>query len=125
MPKGSSANESSRRLRRTNVRSTATPAAMPAAATPTTVPISPARLRRAGGVLVTCSPGSDIRSRDTCAAKAGDYLVVDGAAGAGPVVGGGLAPLAGAKEDHLVTLAHLRVADVDHELVHAHPTGNL
>src|SRR5687767_609288 len=121
MPKGSSPYGSSPpRPRLTIRRSTATPAATPAAATPTTAPINPARLRLLATGAVE-GGSANVRPRHPPAAHAGHYLVGDRVDRSRPVLGGRLAPVARAEQHDLVAVAHLGVTDVDHELVHAHP----
>src|SRR5206468_2797185 len=114
--------------RRTRARSTAKPAARPAAARPTAAPTMPALRRR----LTVPILRSRRRSRDEPVVEAGypggaepgDDLVVDRVDRGGPVVGGGLAVVARAEDHRHVALAHLVVAAVQHDLVHADPAGD-
>src|SRR6185369_13176474 len=65
------------------------------------------------------SPGVSRVAAAEPAAHPGDDLVVDGAAGARPVVGGRLARRTGAEQHHVVAGRGVVVAEVDDELVHA------
>src|SRR5579859_140463 len=119
-PKRSSARGSTGaggRRRRRRSRSAATPTATPVAATPIMAPMRPAprAIRRSA---------TGVHPRHPYRAHPGHDLVVDGADRVGPVVGGRLAALARAEEDRDVTGGHRVVAAVDHDLVHAHPTGD-
>src|SRR2546430_932899 len=109
------------RRRRSRSRSAATPTATPVAATPITAPTRPApRAMRRGrlGSLTGVHPG------DADGTHPGDDFVVDGADRLGPVVGGRFATLARAEEHRDVTGGHRVVAAVQHDLVHADPTGD-
>src|SRR5690606_9782145 len=57
-------------------------------------------------------------------ADAGDDLVGDRVQGVRPVLGGGFAVVAGAEQDCTVAGGDRVVADVHHELVHAHGSGD-
>src|SRR4029450_12208079 len=91
----------------------------------TTAPISPARLPFDIGGFAAGSPPSDIASGDAGAAETGHNLVVDGAGGAGPVVGGRVARVARPEQDHLVAFGDCGVAHIHDELVHADAAGDL
>src|SRR5882672_814776 len=106
-------------------RSTATPAATPAAATPTTAPSNPAwratrRPRGTGDVssLTVVLPGHPGPP------DPGHDLVVDRADRGGPVVGGRLAMVTRTEQDRLVAGPDRIVPAVQHDLIHAHPAGN-
>src|SRR4051794_9754041 len=134
--------------RLTVMRSTATPAAAPAARTPTAAPSSPAfrpaRPHRPPPLPATATaaapaasasaPTAEAASSATAGpvhvhprharAHAGDDLVRDRARGPRPVLGGGLAAVAGAEEHGLVARGGAVAAEVHHELVHGHPAGH-
>ena len=100
------------------------PVAMPAAPRirPTVLTVlRPGTRSRRCRRLVRGAPSTDVPARDP-GADPGDDLVVDRAAGVGPLSGGGLAAVAGAEDDHLVAGGDRVVAAVDDELVHRDPT---
>src|SRR5690606_32994274 len=103
-------------------RCAATPAATPAARTPTAAPNRPAR--RLTRARPSVSLFMFVHPTYPEASEPSHDLIVDGADGLCPVVGGRFAVVSRAEQHRHVARGDRVVTTVDHDLVHADPSGD-